>query len=151
MKFDFLGDFATVLTFLEHLDGGDACKIQNKLKFGCKNEIWNIWLIWPKFPNSSKCVFTPKNIFFQILQASPPSKCSKNVKTDAQYPRKSNFIFPPKIQIRTFSHPNSLVPTVNRTNSTSCTVDFPKQQETKKVTKQKFSYMSLLLPAKRIF
>ena len=71
IKFDFLGYFASFLTFLEHLDGGEACKIQNKLKFGWKNEIWNIWRIWPKFPNSSKCVFTPQIFFFWSFTSLP--------------------------------------------------------------------------------
>ena len=42
MKFDFLWYFASFLSFLEHLDVGEACKIQNKLKFGWKNKLWNI-------------------------------------------------------------------------------------------------------------
>ena len=41
MKFDFLGYFASFLTLLEHSDGGEACKIHNKLKFRWKNEISN--------------------------------------------------------------------------------------------------------------
>ena len=72
MKFDFLGYFASILTYLEHLDGGEACKIQNKLKFGWKNEIWNIQAylgFLAKIPKFFKVrINHPKYIFFEFYK-----------------------------------------------------------------------------------
>ena len=68
MKFEFHGHFGSVLAFLELLDRGKACKIQNTLKFWCKYEILSIWVfssffvlktenfqISPRYPNL--CIF----------------------------------------------------------------------------------------------
>ena len=72
MKFDFLGYFASFLTFLEHLDGGEACKIQNKLKFGWKNEIWNIQAYLAFLAKIAKFfkmrIYHPKYIFLPAWQ-----------------------------------------------------------------------------------
>ena len=42
MKCEFHGYYASILVFLGRLDGGDASKIQNRLKFGQKYEILSI-------------------------------------------------------------------------------------------------------------
>ena len=70
MKFDFLGYFASFLTFLEHLNGGEACKIPRKNILGCKYALWRIREFWPKMPNipeySKACFSTQISIYFEF-------------------------------------------------------------------------------------
>ena len=129
MKFDFLGYFASFLTFLEHLDGGEACKIQNKLKFGWKNEIWNIQAylgFLAKIPKFFKVrIYHPKYIFLYFTRL-PTIRMLQKCQKWCKIPKEIKFHFPAKNLNLTFSHPNLPITTINWTYSTSSTVDFPK-------------------------
>ena len=74
MKFEFLGYYASIWACLEHLDGGKASEI-------LKNQFWLAQSGFekieytapkmPKFPNSSKCLFIPKNQFILNFTGLP--------------------------------------------------------------------------------
>ena len=122
MKFYFFGYFASFLTFLEHSDGGEACKIQNKLKFGWKNEIWNIqaYLAFlAKIPKFFKMrIYHPKYIFFEFYKtphhpnALKMSKMMQNTQGNKISFSRQKFefdFFAPKFQfILNFTSPPSM-------------------------------------------
>ena len=74
IKFDFLGYFASFLTFLEHLNGGEACKIPKKIFWGVNThfeELGNFDQKCQIFPNIPKLVFPPKFQFILNFTSLP--------------------------------------------------------------------------------